>query len=322
MKAFCLALGIVGTIPLLAAAQTYSQQPAYSHQQPATRSVIKPVGFGFMHKSGCGCQEPVPTCAAPTCCTPVPPPSVGRCCPKPCLLECLHRGLRSLDCLLPCSLGCHSINCHSSCPSCSTGCEVKSSCGSCCTKSRAHFFAFCKPKCGCCSPCKVGCHTPCNVGCCDAVPMMQMQPPVPMSDDNPFKDDVRPMDPNAPPPGQSTYKPYWKKNNATARSTTPMPTPARLDPYAAAPTVRVKVQPTNTQPKVSAQPVKVASRMPAVVTPEQATVKVAIAQEIETVSLTIDDEPPAPPVGLSTTTVTARPIVQRYDSSIPSNPLR
>ena len=137
-----------------------------------------------------------------------------------------------------------------------------------------------------------------------------------MSDENPFKDDIRPMDPNTPAPGQSTYKQYYKKNNntATARNTTPMPTPAKLDPYAAAP-VRIKAVP-------AATPVKIASR-------EHAKVKVAIAQEIETVSLSIaDDTPPAPPATVSTFATaapvsTANPIrLQRYDASIPSNPLR
>jgi hypothetical protein len=143
-----------------------------------------------------------------------------------------------------------------------------------------------------------------------------------MPEGNPFKDD-REVDPNAPPMGQSTYKPYWKKNNATAR-VAPMPTPAKLDPYAAAP-VRIKAQPANAQPKVTAPPVKIARRMPAVVAPEQATVKVAIAQEIETVSLTIaDDAPPTPPAAMSTVAAAAAtPIrIQRYDASIPANPLR
>lgn len=320
MKAFWIALGIVGTIPLLAAGQTYPQQ-----QQPA-RSVIKPVGFHLFAGSGCGCQEAVPTCAAPApgCCTPVPAPAIGRCCPKPCLLERLHRGLRSLDCLLPCSLGCNSINCHStcgpSCHSCTASCETRSSCGSCCTKSRAHFFAFCKPKCfsscapSCCAP---TCGTPCHVGCCDGVPM-GLPVPQPM-DDNPFKDDVRPldmppmenrpMDPNAPPPGQNTYKPYWKKNTATARvAPQPHPTPAKLDPYAVAPPVHIKARPVQSSP-VQVKP------LPA----NKVAVKVAIAQEVETVSHIIaDDEPPAPPGGLPT--VVASPI--RYESSIPVNPLR
>jgi hypothetical protein len=152
---------------------------------------------------------------------------------------------------------------------------------------------------------------------------MNMHPPVPPVDDggNPFKDDIRPMGPNTPPPGQNTYKPYWKKNNATARVTAPMPqpTPAKLDPYAVAPPVRIKAQPT---PAAS----KVASRLPQVA-PEYAAVKVAIAQEVETVSLTIaDDEPPAPPAGLpavyTPTVATQRVATQRYDSSIPVNPLR
>lgn len=150
-----------------------------------------------------------------------------------------------------------------------------------------------------------------------------MQPPVPPIDDggNPFKDDVRPMDPNTPPPGQNTYKPYWKKNTATARVTAPVPqpTPAKLDPYAAAPPVRIKAQP--------AAPSKVASRLSKPIAPEYASVKVAVAQEVETVSLTIaDDEPPAPPAALpviaAPSVATQRLATQRYDSSIPVNPLR
>jgi hypothetical protein len=127
---------------------------------------------------------------------------------------------------------------------------------------------------------------------------------------------MRPMDPNTPPPGQNTYKPYWKKNNATARVTAPLPqpTPAKLDPYAAAPPVRIKAQPT---PAV----IKVASRQPRVA-PEYASVKVAVSPEVETVSLVIaDDEPPAPPAALPV--IAAQPVAtQRYHSSIPVNPLR
>ncbi len=148
-----------------------------------------------------------------------------------------------------------------------------------------------------------------------------MHPPVPMMDDNPFKDDNRPMDPNSPAPGQSTYKQYYKKNNTvTARNTMPMPTPAKLDPYAAAP-VRIKAQPAAAAPapqRPVAPPVKIASREPA-------TMKVSIVPEIETVSLMVaDDVPPAPPATLSTvSTSSATPIrIQRYDASIPANPLR
>ncbi len=142
----------------------------------------------------------------------------------------------------------------------------------------------------------------------------------PVDEGNPFKDDMRPMDPNAPPPGQNTYKPYWKKNNATARinTPTPYPTPAKLDPYAAAP-VRIKAQPAAAQPTKAP---KVASRLPSAAAPAYASVKVAVAQEVETVSLTIaDDEPPAPPAALPMVT-TPRVATQRYDSSIPVNPLR
>lgn len=334
MKALWIALGIVGTIPLVAAAQYPAQNSASysSHNSGAARSVIKPVGYHGFAKTGCGCNEPAPTCAAaPGCCTPVPRPSIGKCCPKPCLLERLHRGLRSLDCLLPCGLGCHSINCHSSCgggcSSCSASCETKSSCGSCCTKSRAHFFAFCKPKCG--NSCGVSCSTPCQVGCCQGIPVDTMHPPVPPADDNPFKDDIRPMDPNAPPAAgesTSTYRPYFKKNNVPATHTAPhlQPTPAKLDPYAVAPPVHIKARPV--QQPVQQQPTppadKYASRLQRVVTPEYANVRVAVNQEVETVSLVIaDDEPPAPPKSLPTI---ARPIstAQRIDSSIPVNPLR
>jgi hypothetical protein len=322
MKALWIALGIVGTIPLVAAAQ----YPAQSSVQ-ASRSVIKPVGFihGFGN-SDCGCNTAVrPGCAAaPGCCTPVPPPSIGNCCPKPCLLERMRRGLRSLDCLLPCGLGCHSINCHSSCggggcSSCSASCETKSSCGSCCTKSRAHFFAFCKPKCG--SPCGgVSCSTPCQVGCSHGVPAETYGPPVPPADDNPFKDDVRPMDPNAPPSGQSTYKPYFKKNNTTAHSGPQLrPTPAKLDPYAVAPPVHIKARPVQAPvPAPAPLPGKYASRMPAA-----ERVNVAVAQEVETVSLVIaDDEPPAPPMALPVSTTAKRIESRQIDRSIPVNPLR
>jgi hypothetical protein len=152
---------------------------------------------------------------------------------------------------------------------------------------------------------------------------MHMHPPMPPVDDgNPFQDDMRPMDPNTPPPGQNTYKPYWKKGTATARVTTPLPqpTPAKLDPYAVAPPVRIKAQPAPV-------PSKIASRLPKAAAPEYAAVRVAIAQEVETVSLTIaDDEPPAPPAGLPmiATQRIAPPKIatQRYDSSIPVNPLR
>lgn len=141
----------------------------------------------------------------------------------------------------------------------------------------------------------------------------------PAADDNPFKDDMKPMDPNAPPSGQSTYKPYFKKNNATANSGSQLqPTPAKLDPYAVAPPVHIKARPVQAPVAAPAPlPGKYASRMPAT-----NSVSVAVAQEVETVSLQIaDDEPPAPPMALPIST--AKRIESRsIDRSIPVNPLR
>ena len=141
--------------------------------------------------------------------------------------------------------------------------------------------------------------------------MGQPEIPQPMPD-NPFQDDVRPMDPNAPPPVRETYKPYWKKNQATAGMTTPapQPTPARLDPYAVAPPVHIKAKPIQSA-------VKVASRLPEAVSPEYAEVKVVAAETVAPVSMTIaDDEPPAPPMLLPVSAV------RLADPSIPVNPLR
>lgn len=130
---------------------------------------------------------------------------------------------------------------------------------------------------------------------------------------DPFKDDVRPMDPNMPPAGRETYyRPYWKKNGpATAASPTPARAkePSHLDPYAVAPPVHIKAKPVTAAPRTApraappSEPVKVA----------------AMTQDVAPVSLTIaDDEPPAPPQLLP---VAASPIRQ-LDRSIPVNPLR
>jgi hypothetical protein len=56
MKALWIALGIVGTIPLVAAAQYPAQSSVYE-SAPTTRSVIKPVGYHGFGKVGCGCNE-------------------------------------------------------------------------------------------------------------------------------------------------------------------------------------------------------------------------------------------------------------------------
>jgi hypothetical protein len=84
MKSLWIALGIMGMIPLLAAAQS----PAAGH------SVIKQVGFGQRISGNCT------TCGTggPGCSTVVPAPTCGpaNCCPRPCLLEAFKRGLRSI----------------------------------------------------------------------------------------------------------------------------------------------------------------------------------------------------------------------------------
>jgi hypothetical protein len=141
-------------------------------------------------------------------------------------------------------------------------------------------------------------------------------PPVP---ENPFQDDKLPVDPklpndpNTPPPGRDTYyKPYWKKNPATAAAPAAQPTPAapvKLDPYAVAPPVHIKAKPI--QPAA-----KVAVRVPAAAA-EYAAVKVAATEEIAPVSLSIsDDLPPEPPQLLPATAT------KRIELGVPVNPLR
>lgn len=308
MRSLWITFGIMGMIPLVALAQ--SPTPS--------RSVIKPVGFGRVSQGGgCStCGNSGPTYASgPVCSTVVPAPSCGgNCCPRPCLLEAFRRGLRSLDCLIPCGLKCRSAcgsACGSSCGSCSVSCGTASSCTSGCTKSRAHFFAFRKSN--CCSPCG-------DMGCSAGMPMETISPPVPMADD-PFKDD------NMPPPGrESHYRPYWKKG-PSYEGTVPAShrAPTHPDPYAA-------TKPAVTEPvHIKAKPVRVAQARPTAVQPAAArtelveaypAVKVASAHEYAAVSMTVsdDDAPPAPPQLLPAAAVSASR--KRIDSSIPANPLR
>jgi hypothetical protein len=312
MKSQWIALGIVGMIPLLAVAQAPDRTYQLTTRPSTSHSVIKPAGFGVLSHRGCSsCAEP-----APTCCTPMPPPPVGNCCPKPCLLEKVRRGLRSLDCLLPCRLGCHtscSTHCKPTCTSCTASCEVNSACPSCCTKSRAHFFAFCKPKCS--KPCCSSCCAPVP-SCCSSIPSSGIPGPLdigppPVPEGNPFQDD-KPEAP-VPPPGRETYyKPYWKKNPTTA-APAPLPTPdsvpVKLDPYAVAPPVHIKARPIQPAAKVAIRATEPVQEAPVV--------KVASAEEIEPFSITISDEPPAPPMMLPAPTT-----AKRIDLDIPVNPLR
>jgi hypothetical protein len=131
------------------------------------------------------------------------------------------------------------------------------------------------------------------------MPMHDMNIPQPMPDD-PFKDDVRPLDPNAPPTTrQETFKPYWKKGTSTVATPAPTPArpePAKLDPYAVAPPVHIKARPIQAAPRIAA----------------------VEAQEVAPVSLTIsDDAPPSPPMLLPVNAP-----LRRLDASIPANPLR
>jgi hypothetical protein len=138
---------------------------------------------------------------------------------------------------------------------------------------------------------------------------LDMGIPQPMPED-PFKDDVRPQDPNTPPPGRETYyKPYWKKGANTAAAPTPARTiePARLDPYAVAPPVHIKARPVTSAPRVAKAETKTWETATATATPEVAPVSLTIS----------DDAPPAPPMLLPATTQ-----LHRLDVAIPSNPLR
>lgn len=139
--------------------------------------------------------------------------------------------------------------------------------------------------------------------------------PPPVPEGNPFQDD-RPMpDPNTPPPGRDTYyKPYWKKNGpgAAAQQPTPATMPVKLDPYAVAPPVYIKAKPV--QPMQPAVKVAVRQTEPAT---EFATMKVTATEEIAPVSLTISDDPPAPPMVLPTPTT-----AKQIDVGVPVNPLR
>jgi hypothetical protein len=138
--------------------------------------------------------------------------------------------------------------------------------------------------------------------------------PPPMPDANPFQDDKPMADPNTPPPGRETYyKPYWKKNGATAAAPaqpTPATMPVKLDPYAVAPPVHIKAKPVQPVTKVAIRAVEPVR--------EYSTVKVAATEEIAPVSLSISDDPPAPPMILPAATKTAK----RIELGVPVNPLR
>lgn len=135
-----------------------------------------------------------------------------------------------------------------------------------------------------------------------------------MPEGNPFQDDKPIPDPNTPPPSRETYyKPYWKRNNATAVAPAPKPTPAtvpvKLDPYAVAPPVHIKARPIQPAAKVAIRQTEPAREFP--------TVKVAATEEIESFSMNISDEPPAPPMVLPVATS-----AKRIELSVPVNPLR
>lgn len=130
--------------------------------------------------------------------------------------------------------------------------------------------------------------------------------PQPMPED-PFKDDAKPLDPNAPPTTrQETYQPYWKKGTSTVASPAPTPArtePAKLDPYAVAPPVHIKARPIQAAPRIAAAVPQVAEQ---------------VAQDVAPVSLTIsDDAPPAPPQLLPVTSP-----LRRVEGAVPANPLR
>ena len=140
-----------------------------------------------------------------------------------------------------------------------------------------------------------------------------------MPEGNPFQDDKPIPDPNTPPPGRETYyKPYWKKNGATAAvprtpvKESPRPTPATVpvkrDPYAVAPPVHIKGRPIQSAGKVALRQAEPTREFP--------TVKVAATEEIEPVSINISDEPPTPPMVLPAAAT------KRIELSVPVNPLR